>query len=463
MRCTGLIIWVSLVIVCAGRGLHARPEGFDLEYTQHVLKTEIQGVIHKEGIASISISLVRGGDIVWSYAAGYANVGTLTEASAETYYCTGSTFKAVTATALMQLVESGRLQIDSPVNEYLDHHQIEQLTEDKPVTLRHVLSHWSGLEKGEEHVLLWGRQSPRSLSGIVSGLRPARGPEEEWEYNNYGYALLGLIVEETSGMEFEDYVCKNILEPLGIDTPGPVYPTPEMVELMALPYVPADGKPVPTPQLRYDTYPAGDIYLRAEDMARFLGAHLNGGVFNGHRILEASSVQQMHTPQFGGEYGLGFQIGEDENGHTIIAHTGGIPGYTALMIGDIDARVGVYMMSTSLAPSFIAGAALRLLRGEEYSRPGERTVVEVDSTTLEEYVGSYLLSGSRIIKVTRKGSRLFAQMSRPHPTELFAETESKFFLKDRDAQFVFIRDDQGRVERVLVQQGGMGLSASKVR
>src|SRR5262245_59843139 len=104
--------------------------------------------------------------------------------------------------------------------------------------------------------------------------------------------MAGLLVEKISGMEYEKYMVEKILKPLGVTTPHPVYPSPEMVELMALPYNAGggSGQPKPVEQVHFDVYPAGDIYLTAEDMARFLGAHVNGGIFNGHRILSEASV-----------------------------------------------------------------------------------------------------------------------------------------------------------------------------
>ena len=146
-------------------------------------------------------------------------------------------------------------------------------------------------------------------------------------------------------------------------------------------------------QVHYDVYPAGDIYLTAEDMARFLGAHINGGVLGGSRILSEESVREMHTAQFGGYYSLGFAVKKAENGHTIISHSGAIRGQNSVMMGDVDARVGVYIMSNSGVPSSIGEAAIHLLRGEEYTPPEDREYIEVDPEILATYAGKYDLAG----------------------------------------------------------------------
>jgi CubicO group peptidase (beta-lactamase class C family) len=346
---------------------------FDLERTKTTLTSLIESEIKQRGIPSISIALVRGDSIVWKAAFGYANVRTKTPATTETIYSTGSTFKSATATALMQLQEQGKFNLDHPVNRYLGDIRVQdRLQAEKPVTFTHILSHWSGLTAGATTKPIWGRELPKPLEKMVSELYSVRPPETRWEYNNFAYGMAGLLIEKISGMEYEKYMLEHVLKPLGVTIEHPVYPSPEMVELMALPYTPggANGQPKPVAQVHFDVYPAGDVYLTAEDMARFLAMHLNDGVFRGKRIISAASAKKMREPQFGGVYGFGFGVRKDSlSGHTIISHSGGIPGQSSFMAGDVDAKVGVYYMSNSGAPQSIANAALALLRGETYTPP----------------------------------------------------------------------------------------------
>ncbi len=361
-----LTLWLA---VPAG----AQTGRFDLEKTKTVLTGLIEQVIKERGVPSISIALVRGDSIVWKAAFGYANVRTKTPATPETIYSTGSTFKAATATAIMQLAEQSKLQLDHPVNRYLGDDRVQdRLQSEKAVTFTHILSHWSGLSAGAVTKPIWGRELPKTLPAMTSTLYSIRAPETKYEYNNFAYGMAGLLIEKISGVEYEKYMVENVLKPLGIAIETPITPSPEMVELMALPYLPggASGKPRPVQQVHFDVYPAGDVYLTAEDMAKFLAMHLNDGVYRGKRIISEASAKKMREAQFGGNYGFGFGIQKDSaSGHTLIAHSGGIPGQSSMMIGDIDAKVGVYYMSNSGAPIGIALAALQLLRGEDYVPP----------------------------------------------------------------------------------------------
>jgi D-alanyl-D-alanine-carboxypeptidase/D-alanyl-D-alanine-endopeptidase len=445
LLCTGLLLGAFL-----SNAARCQDDTFDLERTKEVLTAEIERRL-EAGTASISIALVRGDEIVWTAAFGYANVHARALATPETIYCTGSTFKAVTATAIMQLVEAGEVSLDDPVNDHLGEHQVDDL-DDKPVTIRHILSHVSGLNAGASTTPIWERRLPKTLAEMTSGLRSVRPPEEEYEYNNHAYGMAGYLIEQVTGESYEDYIVENVLEPLGVRTPGPVNPTPEMIERMALPYSPSADGPRPVAQVRYDVYPAGDIYLTAEDLARFLGAHLNGGVFQGKRILSEESVVETHRPQFF-DYGLGWGVSRSGDRNQI-SHSGGVPGFLTNMSGDLGAKVGAYVMSNSGDMSGVARAALALLRGEDYVTPSQRKTVEVGEEILEEYVGRYELQPDFVLSITRDAGQLFVQATGQARLRLHAATESEFFLREVEASIVFVRNDQGVVDQAILEQGG---------
>ena len=170
----GSLLFVSVVVT----PVSAQTGQFDLTKTRTVLTGLIEKAMKENGVPSISIALVRGDSIVWKAAFGYANVRMKTPATTETYYSTGSTFKAATATAIMQLVEQGKLTLDAPVNRFLGDVQIQdRLQAEKPVTFRHILSHWSGLTAGAVTKPIWGRELPKSLEAMVGTLYSVRPPE----------------------------------------------------------------------------------------------------------------------------------------------------------------------------------------------------------------------------------------------------------------------------------------------
>jgi CubicO group peptidase (beta-lactamase class C family) len=445
---------------------------FDLEQTKEVLSAEILRALEYADIPSISIALVREDEIVWTAAYGYANLRSRTRATPETLYNALSTFKAVTATAVMQFVERRQIGLDDPVNEHLGDTPIrDRLQSDKPVTLRHILSHWSGLlpdTNGTNQAPLWtrARGQLKTLPEITACLCSIRSPEERWEYNDLAYALAGSLIEKLSGTAYQDYILDNVLKPLGVRTPAPVFPTPEMVELMSLPYVRENGHVKPAEQVQYTFYPAGDAFTTAEDMARFLGAHLNGGAFNGSQILSAESVQEMHTSLYGGDYGLGFHVSMDDAGHRIISHTGGgETNYASVLMGDVDARVGVYCVSNLGAPfPFDPRIAIELLRGD-YVLPGQRQTVQLDPEELIRYVGRYEDEEDLVLRIAREGNHLYIRTPWEPKTELVAESETRFYAKQSEVTAVdltFILDGGDTVAQMLLYWQGMEIPLQKV-
>ena len=470
LRRLGLLV----LLAAPGSSAIAQSGQFDLEKTKTVLTGVIERTLAENGIPSMSIALVRRDSIVCKGAVGYANMRTRTPATTETLYSTGSSFKSVTATAVMQLAEQGKLRLDDPINRYLGDSPVQdRLQSEKPVTFTHILSHWSGLRNGASTEPIWSRKLPPTLESFTTKLYSIRAPETKWEYNNFAYGTAGLLVQKISGEEYEKYMVDHVLKPLGVTTPHPVYPSPEMVERMALPYGAGGslGKPEPVAQVHFDVYPAGDIYLTAEDMARYLGAQLNGGVFNGKRILSEESVREMHTPRFGGDYGLGFWMVHDSaTGHTLFHHGGAIAGQRAFLIGDLDARVGVYYMTNSdylpdatpPAQSEVVYAALKLLRGENYVPRPQPKGIAVDDRLLDSYVGSYALGpGPATLVVSRVGRALAIQQTgQSAKNELLAETPVRFVQRGSRIIFTF-EGDSGKIERLVVESGGQRRTATR--
>ncbi len=349
----------------------------DLASVTRSLEQEIERVLAETGIPSISLALIRDGEVVWANAQGYANVGARVPATTSTYYNTGSTFKFVTATAVMQLVERGEVTLDTPLNDIVGLGLAVEGADD--VTVRHLLSHHSALDAfaGARRsnvagpvttVPLWSRQASLTPEDLLRNTRRTGPPGTEFKYCNDCYGIVGYVVARVSGQPFDEYVAEHVLQPLGVHIDQPFVPSPNVVEHMALPYDLADNAPTPVAQVRYDAFAAGDVYLKASDMARFLAAQLNGGNFEGGRILQRASTEEMRRQQFDGRtYGLGVQMASFE-GHDIIHHSGGIPGFRSILVAEPSTRQGVYIMANAgntNALGLLARYALQLMWGDE--------------------------------------------------------------------------------------------------
>jgi len=341
---------------------------FDLERVQRVLTREIEQTLDDTGIPSISIALLHGDSVIWAEAFGYSNVKLKVPATSSTIYGTGSCLKPVTAMAVMQLVDDGRIGLDDPVNKYLGEDAVDDLSaKGKPVTVRHLLSHYSGLTVKFEALPLWNGRRPRSLRQLAAELKAEQDPGVTYQYSNSGYALAGLLIEKVAGISYEQYLVEKILKPLGVKLDGPINPTPMMIEEMALPYRIEGREPVPESRFRFDVFPAGDAYLSAPALARILLTQINRGSHKGVSILSETSVREMQEPQFGGEDGMDFGI-RMLHGEKLLMHGGGVPGFSTKFILGVDSKVGVYIASNARAElpiQILSQRAIDLLLGKE--------------------------------------------------------------------------------------------------
>jgi CubicO group peptidase (beta-lactamase class C family) len=253
---------------------------------------------------------------------------------ARTVFRIASVSKAVTATAALQLVEQGRLDLRKDVNSYLKRFQLPSAH--GPITLHHLLTHTPGFDERLTGVAARSVEAQQPLASYLARSMPPTfiEPGTVVSYSNHGIALVGLLVEEASGRPFAEYVRERILEPLGMRVSGFVL-TPEAQRERAVAYEFVRGELRPVPFEYLHGAPAGAFATTGTEMARFLIAHLHGGIVDGTRILAAETIARMHAPQFRQHpdtSGWAYGFWEDRAaGGGAILHNGGGPGYRALL------------------------------------------------------------------------------------------------------------------------------------
>ncbi len=282
--------------------------------------------IERDDIAGAVIVVVKDGKVLFAKGYGYADRDKKKPVSdSDTLFRPGSISKLFTWTAVMQLVEQGKLDLDRDVNDYLDF-KIPP-TQAKPITLRNIMTHTPGLEETVKDLFVARPQDLMPLGKYLAGHMPARifPPGTTPAYSNYATSLAGYIVQRVSGEKFEDYVVAHIFQPLGMMHASFVQPLPDALKpLMSQGYRLGSGKPqefelvVPGP--------AGALSVSGQDIARFMIAHLQEGEFNSQRLLRPETARLMHSRQFGlapelNGMCLGFYE-ESRNGHRIIGHGG---------------------------------------------------------------------------------------------------------------------------------------------
>jgi CubicO group peptidase (beta-lactamase class C family) len=357
-------------------------------------------------IAGAVIAVVKDGHVLVEKGYGDADVARKISMDPEhTLVRIGSTSKLFTWTAVMQLVEQHKLDLDRDINDYLDFKVASKTG--APITLRDLMNHRAGFEEGLKDVLA---TDPHALQTTEQYLkthpRPMLfAPGEVPAYSNYGAALAGYIVQRVSGERFEDYVAQHILAPLDMQHTTFEQPLPEKFRAaMSNGYQTASSPPHP-----YEfvvTGPAGSAASTADDMAHFMIAHLQLGRFGDNRILSADTARLMQSPSETSLPGFsttahGFLYGH-QNGHLVIGHGGDtIVFHTELDLLPQDG-VGIYYTFNSRGTNNAVYGARTLLFDEFMNRyfpaPPEAPVPTLSSAPQDAQKIAGLYESSRRVE-----------------------------------------------------------------
>jgi CubicO group peptidase (beta-lactamase class C family) len=346
MKFSTAFLLVALAVNAFASSLPQRAHGLNPEKLSEVRK-RMQAFVDDKTIAGAVTLVARNGQIAAIDTVGQADIANAKPMKPDTMFWIASMTKPITATAIMILRDEGKLSIDDPVekhlpefkNQWLIGNKSEVLTLKRPargVTLKDLLTHTSGVADAPgtgrdlslgELVLLYSQQPLKSEPG------------SKWEYNNPGINTLGRVVEVVSGETFENFLQKRIFKPLGMkDTT--FYPSGGQIRRVAKSYEPGTNDlneisisfiKGPLDSRTRPAFPSGGLFSTAQDMFRFYQMVLNGGTWDGKRIVSADSVATMTKTQTGDlktgftegmTFGLGWAVVREPKGVTAMLSKG---------------------------------------------------------------------------------------------------------------------------------------------
>ncbi len=359
-------------------------------------------------IAGSFVVVVKDGKILTQQGYGYANIAARKKVDPEnTMFRVGSTSKLFTWTAVMQLVERGKIDLDTDVNRYLDF-KIPPF-EGKPLTMRNIMTHTSGFEDVFKGGFSYsGKVDP--LGVVVKRMLPRRvaAPGTTPAYSNYATALAGYIVERVSGMPFDTYIERKIFQPLGMDHSSFRQPLPaSLAPFMATGYSRASGEAKPFELVSVP--PAGSLSMSGTDGAKFMIAQLN----NGAGLMKPETARLMHTPAYGALPGLDrMALGFYEqriNDVQAIAHGGDLLNFHGYLWLFPEKNVGL-MIEMNSAGADEATSRIRQALFEQFADryfPAANSNPPVELATAKEH--ARMLAGNYI--ASRSGFTTFVDFS----------------------------------------------------
>jgi len=387
----------------------------------------------------------------------------------DTIFEIGSITKVFTSLLLADMVNRKEVTLDDPASKYLPENVGMPERSGKSITLLDLATHRSGLPPNPGNLKLNPRNpyasdySVSDLYQFLSGYTLPRDPGSEFEYSNLGAGLLGHLLANRAGMDYESLVGTRITQPLGMPDTG-ITLSSSMEQRMATGHnamlAPVGNSELPT------LAGAGALRSSARDMLTFLEALLGYTESPLAPAMKASLEARRTAGK--ANIGLGWLLNA-AGGKEIAMHDGGTGGFRSFIGFDAKARIGVVVLSNGTR-SGVEDIGLHLLNPKlplaNPEPPKQRTRIPIDPKLLDNYTGRYQMTPNFIFEITRDGDRLFAQafVQLPHnrprdPTaapkfELFAEGEKNFFARVTDKQIAFETGSAGRATSLILYQAG---------
>ncbi len=418
IRVISVLLLFFLIQVAYGQ----TPEpGFD-EYVEKAMKEwEVPG---------LAIAIVKDDKIVFARGYGVRELGGAAGVNEQTLFAIGSSSKAFTAATIALLVDEGKLKWDDPVTKYLPALQLFDPYSTRELTVRDLLTHRSGMERGD---LLW-YASPYDRNEVlrrVRFLKPSWSLRSRFGYQNIMYLAAGQISPAVTGKEWDDVIRERIFVPLGMNASSTSIRSFAGKDNVASPHSKIDDKLQPVAWRNIDNIgPAGSINSNVVDMAQWIRLNLGGGMYDQKRVLSAAAVKEMQTPQTiirieGANerlypathflnYGLGWFL-SDFRGRKLVEHGGAIDGMRSVVAMLPEEKLGVVILTNrhgSVLPHVLMYRALDAYLGvakrdwsaemfpkfkalEDQAKAAEKKIEDErvkgtsPSLTLEKYAGTY--------------------------------------------------------------------------
>lgn len=463
-------------------------QGFD-EYANQALKAwEVPGV---------AIAIVKDDKVVFAKGYGVRELGKPTPVNERTMFAIGSASKAFTAAAIAMLVDDGKLKWDDPVTKHLPFFQVYDTYASREMTVRDLLCHRSGLERGD---LMWygSAFSRDEIIRRVRHLKPSWSFRSNFGYQNIMYLTAGQVAAAVTNKSWDDIIKERLFKPLGMTTSSTSINDLKALDNVATPHAKVEDKVTAIPWRNIDNIaPAGSINSNVVEMANWLRVQLGEGKFQGTQLISSGAAKEMHMSHtiiraeppwslFYPDahfltYGLGWFL-HDYKGRKVVEHGGNIDGMSALVTMIPEEKLGVVLLTnmdgTQLPHSLMyrifdayLGAppkdwsaqllkTMKTFRGKAEEAEKKQLEARAKNTkpalALVQYAGTYQDDMYGEFKVTESNGKLNASYGPAFTGELEHWHYDTFLAKWSDAKrskmFVtFAINEQGKIAEAKVQ------------
>lgn len=486
-RIIGLILML-LIFSCFSAAQDAPLQGFD-DYANKAIKDW--------GVPGIAVAVIKDDRIVFAKGYGVRELGKPAPVDEHTLFAIGSSSKAFTSAAIAMLVDEGKVKLDDPATKYLPGFQLYDPYATRELTVRDLMSHRSGLERGD---ILWyaSAYDRNEVLRRVRYLKPTWSLRAHFGYQNIMFLAAGQIIPSATGKSWDDFVKERIFTPLGMTSTSTSIKAFANVDNVATPHAKIDDKVQPVAWRNIDNIgPAGSINSNVVDMAQWLRLQLGQGVYQNKRLISSGAFKEMHTPQtiipLEGAmeklypdahfltYGMGWFL-SDYHGRKLVEHGGAIDGMRAEVGMIPEEKLGVVILTNlhgTVLPQLLmyrifdaytgsaqrdwSGEILKMFNGLEEQGKAAEKKAEADrvkgtspSLPLEQYAGNYQNEMYGDAKIAFESGKLVVKFGPNFTGDLEHWNYDTFRVKFRDAMegkgmLSFKLNAQGKVETMNIE------------
>ena len=396
-----------------------------------------------------SVLVIKDGKKLLDKSYGFSNVKENLPNKSNTIFQVGSITKQFTAAIILKLQEAKKLNVQDKLSKYFPAYP-----KGDSITIEHLLTHTSGIYSytNDRDFMSTKVSIPHSRQQMISHFKdkPLQfTPGTKWRYSNSGYLLLGYIIEDLTGLTYQQAVRQFIFDPLQMRNSGFDY-TQLNIQQKATGYSQLVDE-INTPAISIDStisFASGSIYSTTEDLYKFQQG------MQSYSIISKLSLEKAST-NFKNNYGYGFEI-DSIAGKRVIGHSGSIHGFVSNLVWVPAENTVVILLNNVTSPHLgkITHNIISLLYDQPYELPVPKVAVSMPEKKLEQYTGVYEIGPQFAITISLVNGSLMGTPQGQESRKLHPEKEDLFFLKEIDGQFKFSRNDQNEITAVTLFQSG---------
>jgi CubicO group peptidase (beta-lactamase class C family) len=415
----------------------------------------VQQQMEKQHVPGLALAVIQDGKIVKSQGYGMANLEHQIPVKPETIFQSGSIGKQFTATALMMLVEEGKLSLADSVSKYL-----KVPDSWKGIRIRNLLNHTAGLGDYPKDFDLRKDYTEEDLLAMVVKEPFLFKPGEQWQYSNLGYITLGILIHKVCGKFYGDFLQERVFQPLGMSNTR-IINEAEIIANRAAGYqlVKGEIKNQDWVSPTLNTTADGALYFNTLDLTKWDAALYT------EKLLKKSSLNEMWTPVRLKDgttfpYGFGWTVNQ-HNGHQRVEHAGGWQGFAAHIARYIDDRLTVIVL-TNLAtadPVYIAhGVAGFYVPALALAK---HTQIQIEPHLLQLYAGKYNYAAGSVAEVIAGENKLILKTGETQ-REYLPESNDTFYREDSESVLHFVTDSSGKVTHMELHLGDLPIKLKRI-